>query len=65
MGEGVERDENATYELFQTAAEQGHTYAQFFVDRIDQQEQLVSPSLLISATRLLHHILHQLAAIGV
>lgn len=56
MGEGVERDENAAYEWFQTAAEQGHTYAQFFVDRIDQQEQLVSPSLLISATRLLHHM---------
>ena len=56
MGEGVERDENAAYEWFQTAAEQGHTYAQFFVDRIDQQEQLVSPGLLISATRLLHHM---------
>ena len=56
MGEGVERDENTAYEWFHTAAEQGHTYAQFFVDRIDQQKQLVSPSLLLSATRLLHHM---------
>ena len=56
MGEGVERDENTAYEWFQGAAEQGHTYAQFFVDRMEQQEQFVSPSLLLSATRLLHHM---------
>lgn len=56
MGEGVERDENTAYEWFQTAVEQGHTYAQFFVDRMEQQEQFVSPSLLLSATRLLHHM---------
>jgi len=56
MGEGVEQDEDTAYEWFRGAAEQGHTYAQFFVDRMEQQGQLVSPSLLLSATRLLHHM---------
>lgn len=56
MGEGVEQDEDTAYEWFQAAAEQGHTYAQFFVDRMEQRGQLVSPSLLLSATRLLHHM---------
>ena len=50
------QDEDTAYEWFQAAAEQGHTYAQFFVDRMEQQGQLVSPSLLLSATRLLHHM---------
>ena len=56
LGEGVEQNEDSAYEWFQAAAEQGHTYAQFFVDRMEQQGQLVSPSLLLSATRLLHHM---------
>ena len=56
MGEGVEQNDDTAYEWFQAAAEQGHTYAQFFVDRMEQQGQLVSPSLLLSATRLLHHM---------
>ena len=56
MGEGVEQDEDIACEWFQAAAEQGHTYAQFFVDRMEQQGQLVSPILLLSATRLLHHM---------
>ena len=55
-GEGVEQDADTAYQWFQAAAEQGHTYAQFFVDRMEQQEQQVSPSLLLSATRLLHHM---------
>ena len=56
MGEGVEQDDDTAYQWFQAAATQGHTYAQFFVDRIEQQGQLVSPGLLLSATRLLHHM---------
>ena len=56
MGEGVEQGYNAAYEWFQAAAEQDHTYAQFFANRMEQQGQHVSPSLLLSATRLLHHI---------
>ena len=54
--EGVGADNNAAYAWFQAAAEQGHTYAQFFVDRMEQQGQHVLPSLLLSATRLLHHM---------
>lgn len=56
MDEGVERDEDTAYQWFQAAAKQGHTYAQFFVDRMEQQGQHGSPSLLLSATRLLHHM---------
>lgn len=56
MGESVEQDEDTAYEWFQAAAEQGHTYAQFFVDRMEQQGQDTSPNLLLSATRLLHHM---------
>ena len=55
-GEGVEQDADTAYQWFQAAAEQGHPYAQFFVDRMEQQGQHVSPSLLLSATRLLHHM---------
>ena len=55
-GEGVEQDADTAYQWFQVAATQGHTYAQFFVDRMEQQEQYISPSLLLSATRLLHHM---------
>ncbi len=56
MGEGVEQNEDTAYEWFQAAAEQDHTYAQFFVDQTEQQGQYVSPSLLLSATQLLHHM---------
>lgn len=56
MDEGVEHDEDTAYEWFQAAAEQGHTYAQFFADRIEQRGQNVSPSLLLPALRLFHHV---------
>ena len=56
IGEGAGADHNAAYEWFQAAAKQGHTYAQFFVDRMEQQGQHILPSLLLSATRLLHHM---------
>lgn len=55
-GEGAGADNNAAYAWFQAAAKQGHTYSQFFVDRMEQQGQYGSPSLLLSATRLLHHM---------
>ena len=55
-GEGAGADNNAAYAWFQAAAKQGHTYAQFFVDRMEQQGQHILPSLLLSATRLLHHM---------
>lgn len=48
-------DKDAAYRWFRSAASQGHTYAQFFVDRMEQQVY-ASPGLLLSATRLLHHM---------
>ena len=49
-------NQSTAYAWFQAAAKQGHTYAQFFVDRMEQQGQHGSPSLLLSAPRLLHHM---------
>jgi len=54
IGEG--EDQSTAYAWFQAAANQGHTYAQFFVDRMEQQGQHILPSLLLSSTRLLHHM---------
>ena len=55
MGEGVEQDEEAAYRWFQAAAEQGHVYAEFFVERMEQG-WTASPQLMLSTTRLLHHM---------
>ena len=55
MGNGVEQDENTAYQWFQAAAEQGHIYAEFFVERMDQG-WMASPQLMLSTTRLLHHM---------
>ena len=44
--------EQAAYWLAQSAA-QGHRYAQFLLDRLDNNQ---SPAVLLSATRLLHHM---------
>ena len=44
--------EHAAYWLAQSAA-QGHQYAQFLLDRLDDSQ---SPAVLLSATRLLHHM---------
>lgn len=55
MGDGVEQDENTAYQWFQAAAEQGHVYAEFFVERMEQG-WTASPQLMLSTTRLLHHM---------
>ena len=44
--------ELAAYWLTRSAA-QGHRYAQFLLDRLDENQ---SPTVLLSATRLLHHM---------
>ena len=52
-GSEVPQDkEQAAYWLTQSA-EQGHRYAQFLLDRLDENQ---SPAVLLSATRLLHHM---------
>ena len=53
QGEDVDQDmEQAEYWLSQ-AAYQGHEYAQFFLDHMDEQRK---PSVMLAATRLLHHL---------
>lgn len=52
-GEGVEKNKDAAYNWFQSAATQGHPYAELFLERLDSWD---SPSVLLSATRLLHHM---------
>ena len=52
-GNEVPQDkELAAHWLTQSAA-QGHRYAQFLLDRMDESQ---SPAVLLSATRLLHHM---------
>ena len=51
----MDQDEHAAYQWFQAAAEQGHVYAEFFVERMEQG-WTASPQLMLSTTRLLHHM---------
>ena len=52
MGEGVLKDTDAAYE---SARDNGHAYAEFFMKRMERSEQ-EPPSVLLSATRLLYHM---------
>ena len=54
-GEGVPKDSDAAHQWFQLAQENGHSYAHFF---LEHQDQWSSPSVLLSATRLLYHMGH-------
>ena len=55
MGDGVEQNEKTAYQWLRAAAEQGHIYADFFVERMEQG-WTNSPQLMLSTTRLLHHM---------
>ena len=55
MGDGVEQNDKTAYQWFQAAAEQGHIYSEFFLERMDQG-WTASPQLVLSTTRLLHHM---------
>ena len=46
---------DAAYEWFAAARDNGHTYAEFFMKRMERCEQ-EPPSVLLSATRLLYHM---------
>ena len=52
-GRDVKQDRERTWTYFCESAEQGNQYAQFFLDHFDQARR---PNLLLSATRLLHHL---------
>ena len=55
-GEGVPRDEDEAQHWFSIAAQNGHAYAGYFLDRMEQEKDLPPPNILLSATRLLHHM---------
>lgn len=53
MGKEAPRDKEAAVKWFSLSAAQGNLYAQFFLDHIDEFKD---PSVLLAATRLLHHM---------
>ena len=52
-GKAVPRDQEQAMEWFRRSAAQGNWYAQFFLDR---QNNLRPPGVMLSVTRLLHHL---------
>ena len=52
-GEDVARDQEQAYRWFWESASQGNEYAQFFLDHFNDNR---SPNVLLSATKLFHHI---------
>ena len=56
MGEGIPKDKEAAQYWFSVAEQNGHAYAGYFLDRMERQEDLPPPNILLSATRLLHHM---------
>ena len=56
MGEGVPKDKDAAQYWFSVAERNGHAYAGYFLDLVEQEKDLPSPNILLSATRLLHHM---------
>ena len=53
MGKDVKPDREEAYRWFQASAQQGNPYAQFFLDHFGETQ---SPSLLLTATRLLRQL---------
>ena len=53
IGEDVARDREQAYRWFWESASQGNEYSQFFLDHFNDNH---SPNVLLSATKLLHHM---------
>ena len=53
LGRDVKQDREQAREWFTRSAAQGNEYAQFFLDRFDQFR---NPSVMLAATKLLHHM---------
>ena len=51
----IPKDMDAAYEWFAAARDNGHGYAEFFMERMERGEQ-EPPPVLLSATRLLYHM---------
>lgn len=56
MGEGIPKDKESARHWFSVAEQNGHAYAGYFLDCMERQEDLPPPNILLSATRLLHHM---------
>lgn len=56
MGDGVPKDKESAQYWFSMAERNGHAYAGYFLDLMEQEKDLPSPNILLSATRLLHHM---------
>ncbi len=56
MGEGAPKDKDEAHYWFSRAERNSHAYAGYFLDRMERQEDLPPPNILLSATRLLHHM---------
>ena len=56
MGEGIPKDKEAAQYWFSVAEQNGHEYAGYFLDRMERQEEVPPPNILLSATRLLRHM---------
>ena len=56
MGKGVPKDKGEAQYWFSVAEKNGHAYAGYFLDRMERQEDLPPPNILLSTTRLLHHM---------
>ena len=56
MGEGIPKDKEAAQYWFSVAEQNGHEYAGYFLDRMERREEVPPPNILLSATRLLHHM---------
>ncbi len=52
QGREVPQDREKALRWLESSAAQGNVYAQYLIDRIDEQRD---PSILLAATRLLHH----------
>ena len=53
LGRDVDQDKEMAVQWFTAAADQGHEYAQFFLDHMGQDRD---PSVLLCATRLLYSV---------
>ena len=53
MGKDITQDKETAIKWFTLSAAQGNIYAQFFLDNMDKFK---SPSVMLSTTRLLHHM---------
>ena len=56
MGEGIPKDKEVAQYWFSVAEQNGHEYAGYFLDRMERREEVPPPNILLSATRLLHHM---------